>query len=157
MKRAKEFGAWLTARGAEVLKPTNEWEVARFRAGGIVSIVYENAKGAISCVGPHAVHALSAFQKGRPWAAPAQTKRKAVKTSVTLNTLLQRDGEDCFFCGLPLGDDVTVEHLVPRVHGGPNHISNYVLAHVACNQLVGHMSAAEKVRQRDAMRAGAQP
>lgn len=154
MKRAKALGPWLAARGAEVLTTTNPWEVARFRAGGEVSIIYEGATGAVSCVGPHAQEALTAFQKGASWTAPAQTRRKAVKKPVLIRTLIERDGDACFFCGLALGDDISVEHLVPRVHGGPNHISNYVLAHAACNRLVGHLSAAEKVRQRDAMRIG---
>ena len=59
--------------------------------------------------------------------------------------LISRDGEDCFFCARALGQDITVEHLVAIAHGGPNHISNLFLAHAACNNEAGHMSAPEKV------------
>jgi 5-methylcytosine-specific restriction endonuclease McrA len=47
----------------------------------------------------------------------------------------------------------TIEHLVPVAHGGPNHLSNCFLAHKRCNAAAGTLSAAEKVRLRDAMRA----
>ena len=59
--------------------------------------------------------------------------------------LLVRDGNACLFCGKPLDGDITVEHLVAIAHGGPNHVSNLFLAHAACNQAAGHMSAPEKV------------
>ena len=58
---------------------------------------------------------------------------------------MARDGDNCFFCRKPLAGDLTVEHLVALAHGGPNHISNLVCAHAACNHEAGHLSVAEKV------------
>ncbi len=41
----------------------------------------------------------------------------------------------CFWCGdrmAPL--NVTIDHVIERRFGGPDHVSNYVLAHQRCNQ-----------------------
>jgi hypothetical protein len=54
---------------------------------------------------------------------PGNTRRK----------LMHRDGLDCHYCGLPLGDDQTIEHVVPRALGGPWYLDNLVLAHERCN------------------------
>lgn len=43
----------------------------------------------------------------------------------------------CFFCSLPLREDMTWEHLVARHHGGDNRMSNLRVAHSRCNSLVG--------------------
>lgn len=58
----------------------------------------------------------------------------------------------CFLCWEALGEDVTVEHLVPVSQGGTNHIGNKVLAHAECNQKMGHLSVMEKIRMREAIR-----
>lgn len=55
-------------------------------------------------------------------------------------------GSDCFYCGRDLGEDVTLEHLVPRARGGQNHIANLRLAHAKCNNFVGSMSLEAKAR-----------
>ena len=39
----------------------------------------------------------------------------------------------CIYCGLPMGDDVTAEHLVARVDGGRNTGGNIVAACRRCN------------------------
>lgn len=47
---------------------------------------------------------------------------------------LQRDGSCCAYCGNSLGEgEATVDHVIPRAHGGPDHISNFILACTACN------------------------
>jgi len=69
------------------------------------------------------------------------------------NALLRRDGNACFYCGEPTGeDDRSLEHLVARAHGGPDHLSNLVLAHRRCNAVAGHLSAMEKIRIREQRR-----
>lgn len=54
-----------------------------------------------------------------------------------LRYLFARDGAKCAICDLSLGDDVTLDHIVPRLHGGITHSSNLRLAHKACNEKRG--------------------
>lgn len=44
-------------------------------------------------------------------------------------------GGICFYCRLPMGKNVTAEHLVPRMDGGKNTRSNIVAACRRCNAL----------------------
>lgn len=150
-RRAK-FEAFLVERGAQILQPTNEWEVLRFKTSRGTSIVYCNARGGITLTGE--VHAAwTAFEKSGPWRATPAPKKRITGRDRTLpmfNALLKRDGAACFYCGELTDDaDRTLEHLVPRAHGGPDHISNLVLAHRRCNANAGHLSAMEKIRMRE--------
>lgn len=145
-RRAK-FLEWLVARGAQVLHPTNEWELVRFDCATGVAIIYANAKGGTTFTG-QALAAWNAFKSGTSWSAGVRGRR--TKTGPLIRTLLDRDGDRCFYCHAPTSDDDrSVEHLVSVAHGGPNHISNLVLAHRACNERAGHLSAMEKVRMRE--------
>jgi len=142
-----QFAAALVAAGAEMLAPTNPYEVMRFRTRYGVGVVYQNAKGVRTwnVVAAHARDHLAA-KKGSLAPVAVQGRRK---DAGTVRALLERDGGNCFFCRQPLGDDITVEHLVAVAHGGPNHISNLFLAHGDCNQRAGHLSAPEKIAMRD--------
>jgi hypothetical protein len=141
----------LVAAGGEMLatSPGNEWEVLRFRTKFGVGVVYRNKRG------------------GETWNREAQAAKDhvltpgsgslaAVKVGKRRNipheyqTLLERDGQECFFCLGALGEDMTREHLVAVAHGGPNHLSNKFLAHQRCNNDAGHLSAPEKIRIREA-------
>ncbi|PRC92624.1 HNH endonuclease [Solimicrobium silvestre] len=139
-----QFRNWLSANGAELLQPTNEYELVRFRAGDKTGIIYWNTKGGSSFVQP-ALEAWEAFKGAHSWrAAPATTRRK--KSSVTLQAVRARDGSHCFYCLSPvLVEDESEEHLVSITHGGPNHISNIFLAHKLCNARAGNLSAPEKI------------
>lgn len=140
----------LVAAGGEMLvtSPGNEWEIMRFRTKFGVGVVYTTKRG------------------GETWNSEARAARDhvltpgsgslaAVKTVKRRNipheyqTLLERDGQNCFFCLKPLGEDMTREHLVAVAHGGPNHLSNKFLAHQRCNTAAGHLSAPEKIRIRE--------
>lgn len=147
-KKLPAFREFLASRGAEVLEPTNEWEVARFRAGGCIAIVYTNARGQITAVGA-ARDALNAFTSGGNWRADFPTKRDPKKRSVDVRSLLARDGDLCFLCRQPLGEDITVEHLVPITSRGPDILANKALAHQACNLRMGHLSLMEKIALRE--------
>lgn len=138
-----KFAKWLVANGAEVLAPTNQYELLRFRSERGVSLVYCNKARKITSVTNDARLAWYCFQGQTEWRAFPAVKRK--RGSVDEETLVQRDGEDCFFCCKPLGDDISIEHLVSVTHGGPNHISNKFLAHKQCNADAGHLSAPEKI------------
>jgi hypothetical protein len=149
-KKLPAFKTFLEARGAELLEPTNEWEVVRFRVAHATAIIYTNAKGGITADGV-ALAALNSFVCGDGrWTAGISTPRQKVnRRSVDIRSLLARDGDTCFLCCLPLGEDMTVEHLVPLVHGGTHHIANKALAHRVCNLLMGHLSLMEKIRLRE--------
>lgn len=153
-KKLTAFKEFLTSRGAQVLVPTNEYEVIRFKAGSAIAIVYRKATGQLTYEGV-ARAALNAFESGGPWTAGVKTPRKR-RSNPVIGRLLERDGENCFLCGLPLGDDLTEEHLVPVTAGGPNHIANKALAHKGCNLRMGHLSVMEKIALRDQIRASNQ-
>ncbi len=146
-KASAKFSAFLTERGAEVLKPTNEWELVRFNCAAGVSIVYGNARGGTTFTGA-SLAAWNAYRSGGAWSAGVAKKRK--KRSPVVQTLLDRDGDRCFYCWKAMSaTDQSVEHIVPVAHGGPNHISNLALAHRHCNAAAGHLSAMEKIRRRE--------
>lgn len=142
--------AFLAARGAEVLIPTSQWEVLRFRAGDVTSIVYRNAQDQLNLTGQSQA-ALKSFFNQTPWRAMPKRKRTRSnkRSPLRVAELLARDGDCCFLCGGPLGDDITEEHLVAVTHGGPNHIANMALAHCKCNLQMHHLSVMEKIALRD--------
>lgn len=72
-------------------------------------------------------------------------RRKTTKKRPTLKgaaMILRAQMEDrCVYCGTLLTDKTrTVDHVVPRSHGGMDHISNYLLACLACNESKGESS-----------------
>ena len=63
-----------------------------------------------------------------------------------LLVLLRRDGPWCAWCGREINTDLvagTVDHLVPRVKGGPSWPENEVAACSRCNSQRGHLTPAE--------------
>ena len=146
-KASTKFRAFLTERGAEVLKPTSEWELIRFNCAAGVAIVYTDARGRTTFTG-ESLAAWNAFCTSGAWSAGTAVKRK--KLSPVIQTLLDRDGDSCFYCWKTMDStDQSVEHIVPVAHGGPNHISNLALAHRRCNAAAGHLSAMEKILRRE--------
>lgn len=67
--------------------------------------------------------------------------------------LLARDGSHCCYCSAPLGDDITIEHWVPRQCGGSNDMANMSLAHYACNIASDNLPISFKLKIRDALTA----
>lgn len=66
------------------------------------------------------------------------------KYKLSAREIAKRDGTDCGICGLPV--DMTlarsdglncpsVDHIMPRAHGGSHDPSNLQLAHLRCNML----------------------
>lgn len=77
-----------------------------------------------------------------------------------ISRLLERDGDACWYCGLPMVFELscngkptqffrTIEHLEEVSAGGSNEMKNLVLTHGKCNSIVNGMTVAEKVRYRD--------
>lgn len=140
----EKFQLWLIARGSAILAPTNSWEVLRFDAEP-PGIIYHNAKGRLSYVGS-AQAAMEAFLTSGPWRAyPATPPLPSFFKKTLVKALLQRDGGICIYCGLALGDDVTVEHFVPLTHRGPHNIANTALVHKTCNEAVDHLDVRAKI------------
>ena len=55
--------------------------------------------------------------------------------------ILERDGQECVWCRRPLGPghhDASLEHVVPRLKGGPAWPENEVAACRTCNRGRGH-------------------
>jgi len=62
--------------------------------------------------------------------------------------IIDRDGNECVWCRRPIGVDlveVTTEHVVPRIKGGPSWIENEVAACKRCNGQRGHVALGEWV------------
>lgn len=140
-----KFTAWLREQGASVEATTSSWEVVRFRAFGKVHVIYRNKNGSLSMAG-FPMDCLAAFKRNQPMAMGFARKRKCVSDDVRA-ALLERDGNECFFCAQPMpDDDMTVEHLVALVRGGPNHMDNFALTHSKCNQAAGKATLMAKIR-----------
>ncbi|WP_319798282.1 hypothetical protein [Nitrobacter sp.] len=151
------FRAFLTRSGCTVLDPVSQWEVLRFIVFGRINVIHRNRRGEFSAAaGPDIDHAATAFLTGKPWSPIGRPKRltSSARRQRIRSQLLRRDGSKCFFCGSDLGDDVTIEELLPVAHGGVRVLANCALAHAECNVKAGHLSVVEKVRLRDQMRGG---
>jgi hypothetical protein len=61
--------------------------------------------------------------------------------SERLRRAMDRDGHECVWCRRPLSPghrDASLEHLVPRLKGGPAWLENELCACRACNRRRGH-------------------
>lgn len=144
---------FLAAAGAEIIEPTSEWEMVRFRAKGQTAVIYRSSKGHVRYSNEVAREAYQAWMGKKSFVATVKVKR--VKRAPQIDALVKRDGTGCFFCAVELTDDtMTLEHLVPICHGGNNHISNLTLACEPCNTRAGNLGVVEKVRLREQIRAG---
>lgn len=77
----------------------------------------------------------------------SHVERKIEKKRKLTSTLLQRDGSCCFYCGLHLGADISIEHLHEKSRGGSDHPNNLKLAHVLCNNDVQGLTVEEKLER----------
>jgi hypothetical protein len=60
-----------------------------------------------------------------------------------MRMILERDGEHCVWCRRALTADdrhASLEHVVPRLKGGPAWLDNEVVACRSCNRKRGHRS-----------------
>lgn len=151
-KPTKSFEEWLTDSGAEVLEKKGDWDKHRFRALGRIHTVYfSKRKSGLSFSSDDCEAIYLSYMRGqkRKLKNPA---RKYCSTAKEIDYLTRRDGRTCFYCFKRFNHyrQPTVEHLVPKSHGGPNHRSNYVLACEGCNQKAGNKSVAAKIKMREA-------
>lgn len=149
-KFAKSFEEFLVASGAEILKTTNAWEVARFKTCNGICVLYQNGRGKVSYSNEYAHNAYSAYVDKRKWTAGDIAER--IKRKTVEELLLERDGSECFFCRCAfdnISSKPTLEHLLSISDGGTNHLSNLVLAHSECNTEAGNLAIIEKVLLRE--------
>jgi hypothetical protein len=143
LKRKAYFEAFLTARGAEVLQPTNEYELVRFKSGSNTSIIYSKKDGRLTFYGA-AEEAWFAFVSNSAWRASIPIPKR---NAPSLATLQVRDNNTCFYClQLVSNEDASEEHLLSRTHGGPDTLQNKVLAHKVCNSHAGHSDLFAKIQ-----------
>ncbi|MBO1349833.1 MAG: HNH endonuclease [Hormoscilla sp. GUM202] len=62
--------------------------------------------------------------------------------ALTRRNILQRDGHSCQYCGYS-GDDLTLDHVLPRSRGGGESWQNIVTACVRCNIKKGNRTPGE--------------
>jgi 5-methylcytosine-specific restriction endonuclease McrA len=61
---------------------------------------------------------------------------------LTRKNILHRDSHSCQYCGYT-GDDLTLDHVMPRSRGGGDHWENIVTACVRCNIKKGNRTPRE--------------
>jgi len=148
----ERFRAFLLDSGCMLLDEISPvpGELLRFAVHGRKNLVARSKKRGISVRGPDVATAAAAFVAGRAWRPFGGASRHAGKGLDGLRAELRlRDGPDCFYCGRPLGDDVTIEELLARAWNGPRRAENCALAHARCNELAGSLPVVHKVRLRD--------
>lgn len=174
--KTADFAAWLARNGAEIGTPTNPYEVIRYRAyvasgnRAETHIVYAKESGLLTFTGSSRNHYIQ-FQTGaqmyhdaapgnpnggwvRPDGGPFRkdAQPKATATMKRRQRLIDRDGGGCWFCGIALGDDITIEHLVPKSKGGRDGLANYALAHARCNLAAADLPLVKKIELRAKLR-----
>jgi hypothetical protein len=141
IKDIQYFSKWLQDRGCEILPTTNEYEVLRFR-GKETGVFYTSGKTS----NKYANNAYIAFKSNKKWDGGPVSVGRCSSYKKEKQILLVRDGFDCFLCGKPLGEDITIEHLIALSSGGKNVLANMVLMHQKCNSEVGNKPISEKVK-----------
>jgi hypothetical protein len=135
-----KFKRWLENNGAEILPNTNDYELIRFK-GKETGVIYKTGKMS----GRYAEEAFNCYKQGVPWNGRPISTGRSYSYVKEKKQLLKRDGWNCFYCGLPLKDDVSLEHLIPLTQGGLNILSNMVLAHEKCNMELWNKTICQKV------------
>ncbi len=78
--------------------------------------------------------------------APERQLSRAARLCVAL----RRDGEFCVWCARPLpvgSSEASVDHLIPKLKGGPSWTENEVAACRSCNHARGHLPPMEWLRK----------
>ena len=145
--KKEAFKLWLSQQGAEVLAATNQYEVVRFRARGSVHVVYWGKRG--MTFGPFAQECYDQFRRGGHIDMGLKGTQRGIGGKYR-HGLIERDGNNCFYCLEPMEEgDASVEHLVSVHKGGPNHMDNMALAHRNCNARVGNLPLVQKLKVRE--------
>lgn len=142
------FEMWLRDQAADILGPTNEWEVMRFTGPEGVCIVHRNKSNNLSWNAQARRAWLAYSSNDRGWRATDRGSRNPIarRRVQIVGGLLARDGHACVKCGLPTTpDDRTIEHMIPIALGGTSDMSNLTLAHIACNRALDNNDLRAKI------------
>jgi hypothetical protein len=149
----ERFRQYLSEAGAELMEPTNQYEVVRYRWLGYVQIVYRNERGILRWMQQTADHYRAMMERRGLSISNGRTRLKSSRKPEIRDALTERDGTSCFFCEDPMvfgvPDDrksATIEHLWPASAGGPNTRNNLVLVCFDCNQKLGDLPLVEKLK-----------
>ena len=142
------FKTWLSSQGAEIMQPTNQYEVLRYRCKIGTGIIYSGKKG-LSVNNNDVYEAWDCFiNTKKKWVAKGKPGKRS-GGSLKKRQLIDRDGRECFYCGDEFQqNELTLEHLVPIVCEGPDRLENLVLACKPCNGLAGRLPVIEKILLR---------
>ena len=147
--KVDKFKTYLIASGAEVLEPTNPYELVRFRTINGVSIVYQDKKGNVTFTN-ESQDAYDRMLHKTPWTIEP---RGLVQKRYALMAIVKRDGIACFFCGKDTTDENrSIEHLLSVSRGGNNNPANLALACAPCNLAAGDMDIVAKIKYRETLR-----
>lgn len=149
--KINNFSNWLQQNGYQLLSPTNEYEILRFVGRMGTGVIYTGKRG-LTVNTRFVLDAYDCFISGKRWSGKGKTTKRTGGSRVR-RQLIDRDGRECFYCGLEMADDdMTVEHLIPIASGGSDGISNKALAHGGCNKLAGCKPLIEKIELRESLR-----
>lgn len=142
-KEIKRFRLFLEQRGCVILKPTNKYELLRFK-GNDTGVLYNTGKFS----GFWAASAWAAFKKDdHSWWGGTNKKRNRNFSNQTKDKLRERDGNICIYCGDKMEiEEETVEHIVPVSKGGSNNPKNLMLMHLDCNKKLADFHPRKKIQ-----------
>jgi len=73
---------------------------------------------------------------------------------VKRNRIFERDEFRCVYCGEQFAaEELTLDHIEPRLRGGDRSEGNLVSACMACNTLKGHRRLSDFLRESEVARA----
>jgi hypothetical protein len=150
--RLANFQNYLSQNGIELRQP-KEWELLRFAHPNGLGIIWFKANGTLTW-SPEAQEAWLDHRDGIAcrFAPQAQTS-VAYDRKKLLKELMIRDGPNCVVCAKALNlGSASLEHLLDRKFGGPEHIANLTLACKPCNMELSEVKTLrekiEKIIQR---------
>lgn len=147
--KLKKFKNWLVSCGA-VSVQTKPGEFYRVVTNlGKLSIV-RSRDGFYKLKGSEDKSFVEYFRMGGHIHLKPSNHKLCLKSKA--KTLLERDGDNCFYCGKPLNKDITIEHILGKSKGGANRNENLALAHKKCNLLAANLPIVKKIELRDRMR-----
>ena len=152
-KQLKSFEKWLTQQGSSIIATTNPYELLRFECKLGTGVLYTGKRGQ-SVSSEMVSNAIECWKSQTKWGGKGKPTRRNGGSKSKRDKLIERDGCECFFCGNEFKPtQLTLEHFVSLAQGGPNNMSNSVLACKPCNKAVDCMNVVDKVAYRDAQRA----
>lgn len=140
-EQIQSFKEWLHNNGAQVLDPTNDYELVRFRNANGIGVIYEGKRG-LSFTGESA-EGWRRFKRGENWKIVTRKRRNL---SHKKDELALRDGLRCFAHGDTKHiNELTIEHLLSFSQGGNDNNNNLVLVCKPANDKLSNLPLSQKI------------